>query len=237
MSSYLFLDETGDHGLAHVDANFPLFLLCGCLLSEKSLADLEGKLNAIKMKYWQTKAVILHSREIRKCEGPFQILFDLSIKQAFYTDINEAIRSTDFTVIAAAINKEEHIKRYGRLAHDPYDVSLSFIMERLVFCLDEQNATHSSSLIFEKRGYKEDAQLTAHFNSIRDTGTHYITAERMQQRVTGCHRQERKCNRSPVYRSLRLSAGTQSCPQRRTFKSGRDRLVQDLSKGRKILRS
>ncbi len=186
MPFYLFLDETGDHGLAHVDSNFPLFLLCGCLFSEAALADLRKNLDAIKLKYWNTTDVILHSRDIRKCEGPFRIFFDLSVKETFYADLDVAMKNADFTVIAAAIDKEQHIKRYGRLAHDPYDVSLSFIMERLIFCLDERGDIADTKLIFEKRGYKEDAQLTSHFNAIRDTGTHYVSAERMQNRISGC---------------------------------------------------
>ncbi len=186
MSSYLFLDETGDHGLKHLDPNFPIFLLCGCLFTEKALVAHQQDLDAIKMKYWKTTSVILHSRDIRKCEGPFQIFFDLSLKQSFYADLDQAMERAEFTVIAAAINKEEHIKKYGRLAHDPYDVSLSFIMERLVYCLDDQGASSDAKLIFEKRGYKEDMQLIAHFNSIRDVGTHFVSAERIQQRIIGC---------------------------------------------------
>lgn len=186
MPSYLFLDETGDHGLKFLDPNFPIFLLCGCLFTEQALAAYQEELDAIKMKYWKTKSVILHSRDIRKCEGPFQIFFDLSLKQSFYADLDAAMVRADFTVIAAAINKEEHIKKYGRLAHDPYDVSLSFIMERLVYCLDEPGVSGDAKLVFEKRGHKEDMQLIAHFNSIRDAGTHFVKAERMQQRITGC---------------------------------------------------
>lgn len=182
----MFLDETGDHGLARVDPNFPLFLLCGCLFSDEALLAFEQGVAALKRKYWNTTDVILHSREIRKCEGPFQILFDLAVKERFYNDLNALIAGADFTVVAAAIEKEQHIKRYGKLAHDPYDVSLSFIMERLVFCMDDRFPSASVQLMFEKRGYKEDAQITAHFNTIRDRGTYFVNAARMQARITGC---------------------------------------------------
>ena len=37
MKYHLFLDETGDHGLTHIDKNFPVFLLCGCLFSDQEL--------------------------------------------------------------------------------------------------------------------------------------------------------------------------------------------------------
>tara|TARA_Y100000310_G_scaffold254740_1_gene261906 strand:+ start:1457 stop:2182 length:726 start_codon:yes stop_codon:yes gene_type:complete len=183
----MFLDESGDHGLSHIDPNFPLFLLCGCLFSDDALVAFEEKMNALKRKYWNTTDVILYSREIRKCEGPFQILFDLLLKEQFYNDLNVLIADADFTVIAAAIDKEKHIKRYGKLAHDPYDVSLSFMMERFVFCLDEIDNASSAQLIFEKRGYKEDTQITSHFNAIRDAGTYFVDGERMRSRVTGCH--------------------------------------------------
>ena len=33
----LFLDESGDHGLANIDTNFPVFVLCGILISEVKL--------------------------------------------------------------------------------------------------------------------------------------------------------------------------------------------------------
>lgn len=80
MKYYFFLDETGDHGLTYIDKNFPIFLLCGCLFREDALRQTEDSLNDFKLKYFKTTKVIIHSREIRKCEGAFQILFDLSLK-------------------------------------------------------------------------------------------------------------------------------------------------------------
>ncbi|MBL6995875.1 DUF3800 domain-containing protein [Desulfobacula sp.] len=54
---YFFLDETGDHGLAYVDPNFPLFLLCGCLFSENELSKAKGLINGFKRKYFRTEEV------------------------------------------------------------------------------------------------------------------------------------------------------------------------------------
>ena len=80
--------------------------------------------------------MILHSRDIRKCNGPFQILFDLEVKKNFYSDLNTTIYKTPFIIISAAIKKEDYLKRYGVTAHNPYQVTLSYILERLVFCVD-----------------------------------------------------------------------------------------------------
>lgn len=182
----LFLDETGDHGLNNIDPNFPLFLLCGCLFEEADLDEFQKRMNAIKTKYWGTEDVIFHSRDIRKCEGPFTNLFDLTIKESFFNELNEVMDSSKFIIITAAINKEEHLKKYAGQAQDPYDVSLSFIMERLVYYTDDFQAPPIAHLVFEKRGKKEDSGLLAHFNSIRDKGTFYVNADRMKKRISGC---------------------------------------------------
>ena len=99
MNYYYFLDETGDHGLSFVDENFPIFLLCGCLIGEDDLKELEEKINGFKQKYFKTKQVVLHSRDIRKCNGAFQILFDLDLKAEFYKDLNKILNSTKYIVI------------------------------------------------------------------------------------------------------------------------------------------
>src|SRR3990167_5916028 len=136
MKYYFFLDETGDHGLTYIDKNFPLFVLCGCLFSEDSLKNLESHVNALKVKYFKTTEVILHSRDIRKCEGTFQVLFDLRLKEEFYKDLNKILGNANYAVIGSGINKEEHNKKYGTQAYDPYSLSLSFVIERMIFCLD-----------------------------------------------------------------------------------------------------
>lgn len=174
MKYYFFLDETGDHGLSYVDKNFPVFLLCGCLFREDRLGEMEDRVNAFKQKYFKTESVILHSREIRKCEGAFQILFNIDLKAAFYEDLNRILREGEYTIIGAAVNKEEHIKRYGKGARDPYAISLSFIMERLVFCLQKTDRGAILEVLVEERGKKEDRMLQAHFNSIMDRGTYYV---------------------------------------------------------------
>lgn len=185
MKYYFFLDESGDHGLSYVDKNFPLFLLCGCLMREDNLKDIEDKVNTFKRKYFKTEKVILHSRKIRKCENAFQILFDLDLKADFYKDLNMIIKEGEFVIIGAAVDKEEHIKRYGKGARDPYSLSLSFIMERLIFCLDRMDRNSTVEILVEERGRKEDNMLQSHFNSIMDRGTYYVSSDRFARKTRG----------------------------------------------------
>lgn len=185
MRYLLFLDETGDHGLSHIDNNFPLFLLCGCLIREDKLSEIESSINEFKIKYFDTTDVILHSREIRRHEGSFQILFDLDLKGIFYADWNEIASSAIFTIIGSGVDKIKHIKKYGRSAINPYALSLSFIMERLIFCLDSIDKEAKVNIKVEKRGNREDDLLLAHYNSIYDQGTYYVSKQRLQKAIIG----------------------------------------------------
>lgn len=183
MRYYFFLDETGDHGLSYVDKNFPLFLLCGCLFRADELDNVKAKIDNFKWKYFKTTEVILHSREIRKCEGSFQILFDLSLKAEFYKDLNKILEGAVYKIIAAGIDKEEYIKKYGKGAKDPYNLSLSFLIERLIFCLNSLDKEGVVEIKAEPRGKKEDQMLLSHFNSILDLGTFYISSSRLKEKI------------------------------------------------------
>ncbi len=177
------MDETGDHGLSFIDENFPIFLLCGCLISAEAIAKLNEELDDLKVDFFGSTEVILHSRDIRKCEGAFQRLFDLELKARFYKELNTLISKADFNIIGGAVNKTEHIKRYGKGAADPYALSFSFILERMVYCLDNRDRKSVVDIHVEKRGKKEDRLLIGHFNSTVDGGTYYVSSERLKHRI------------------------------------------------------
>jgi hypothetical protein len=178
---HLFLDECGDHGLGKIDSAFPVFVLCGVIMSDPSYEKVNAEMATLKRKFWGDRKAILHSRDIRKCEKEFQILFDQDVKKEFYATINQLVTSSDYAIIASAINKEKHIKQYGKLASDVYEIALSFVIERSVFYLDDQPGSEKSLRItIERRGRKEDARLHEHFQRLCSRGTGYVTPERIR---------------------------------------------------------
>ena len=181
MNYYLFIDESGDHGLSNIDCSFPVFVLCGVLMSETEYALINESFDEIKTTFWNNKRVIFHSRDIRKCDKEFKVLLDLQIKQKFYSLLDEAISKSPYTVIASIIDKEGYIKKYGKLKNDVYEIALSFIVERAIFYFNSLH-TKIGTLFFiiEERGKKEDIQLKKHFESIRNKGTYYLTPERLK---------------------------------------------------------
>ena len=180
---HFFMDETGDHGLSFVDESFPIFLLAGCLFESDEYEKITKEVNAFKQDFFNTTEVILHSRDIRKCDGALKILFDLELKKKFYERLNAIISSANFTTIAVAIDKKKHVEKYGKLANNPYTICLSYILERLIFCTDQNSNTSTVSITIEKRGKKEDKQLLAHYNSVIDRGTYHVNADRFKQRI------------------------------------------------------
>lgn len=179
---FLFIDESGDHGLVTLDPSFPVFLLCGMLTSEENYTTIRNQINSLKHEFWGKKEVILHSRDIRKCEKEFQILFNLDIKSKFYERINTIIEETKYRILASAINKSKYIKTYGKLSNDVYELALSFIIERAIFSLDEvKGVTKQLEIIIEKRGKKEDKKLEEHFQRLKARGTGFVCAERLDE--------------------------------------------------------
>jgi len=185
MNHFLFLDETGDHGLSFVDKNFPLFLLCGCLIEKKCLHEIERRVDNFKQKYFGTTQVILHSRDIRRCEGAFAVLFDLQLKQKFYEELNVILGQSGYCLLGSAVRKDKYIKKYGKGAKNPYALSLSFIIERLIFYLDSLSEKTDVRVLAEQRGSKEDQMLLSYFNSIMDRGTYYLKPDRLRQKIVG----------------------------------------------------
>lgn len=180
MKYFLFIDESGDHGLTTVNPDFPVFLLCGVFISEDNYSNLKSTFNIIKKGLWGNKDVLFHSRDIRKCEKEFALLFDMDKKRWFYDNLNAAMNDCDYTLVASAIQKENYISQFGRLSNDVYELALSFIIERAVFLLDDMKDDNKElQIIIEKRGKKEDKQLDEHFQRLLSRGTGYVSALRL----------------------------------------------------------
>lgn len=169
--------------------------MCGVLIEKDEYDNVNDKINKIKNTFWKTNNVILHSRDIRKCEKEFQILFDLSVKKNFYDQINQVVSDSDYTIIAAAIRKDEYIKKYGKQSDNVYGIALSFIIERTVYCLDKVDDKEICvHLVIEKRGAKEDQELRNHFQVVKSNGTYYVDADRINNYGFGFYFRNKAAN-------------------------------------------
>lgn len=177
----LFLDESGDHGLKTIDPNFPVFVLTGLLFSEQSYQNVCAQVDALKRKFFNSTGVVLHRRDMRKYERGFEILFDDDVKRRFYTALNAILQAADYTIVASVINKQKHIEQYGKLADDPYEIALTFVLERTLFEADDKLNVEGVHVTIEGRGKKEDRRLASRYNELLYRGTGQVDSQRLRQ--------------------------------------------------------
>ena len=136
---YLYIDECGDQNLAAFNPKFPVFTLCGIALDRTQLTALECRMNAVKERFWGTRDVLFHSYEMRSHVGPFKNFCDEQVLLEFYRDIDAILTATDaFVIVSCTILKEPFIRQFGCLG-DVYAQSLSVLLERSIFYVDDRS--------------------------------------------------------------------------------------------------
>ena len=181
---YLYIDECGDHTLATYDRNFPIFTLCGILVPVKKVNAFKKAIDELKIEFWNTTNVILHSRDIRKCEKEFEILFDVDVKKRFYKRVNEVLSIQGiYVIVCCSVQKEQCIEKHGMDA-DIYGTALKYVIQRSIFCVDDISSEGGIiDVIVERRGKREDTALLNYYNKLRFSGMHYISPERLAEHM------------------------------------------------------
>ncbi len=180
----LYIDECGDHNLSTYDRQFPIFTLCGILVPMNSVNAFQKAIDELKREFWNTTDVILHSRDIRKCEKCFKLLFDNDVKQRFYERVNEVLTKQGvYVIVCCAVLKERCIAKHGVTA-DIYGTALKYVIQRSIFCVDDANKDGGTiDIIVERRGKRENKALLNYYNRLRFTGMHYVSHERLAEHM------------------------------------------------------
>lgn len=180
----LFIDECGDPNLEKFDKTFPVFTLCGVLVSDKKLAWLEKEIIDLKQDLWGKKDIIFHSREIRNCSKNFVNLLDQETKMLFYNRINEILGVQDvYVIVCCCILKEPFIERFNT-GEDVYGLSLKYLIERAIFHIDDcTNGNARLRIVVERRNPNQNQTLLKYYNGLRVVGTKWITSERLVNRI------------------------------------------------------
>lgn len=162
-SGYLvFVDESGDHGLETIDAQYPVFVLAFCVISQLDYSRvLLPAVTEFKCGHFGHDQVILHERDIRKDLGDFAVLRDKVRKQAFLDELTAIIDIVPMTIIACAIRKDRLVDRYA-YPNNPYELALGLGLERVARWL-EKRSQKTTTVIVECRGRREDDELELEF--------------------------------------------------------------------------
>lgn len=166
-----------------IDKSYPMFVLAGCIFDLDDYSkNVEPKIDELKRTYFSRTDIILRSYDIRKQKKDFAKLVDKKLRDNFYADLNECIRSINFTIIAAAINKLSLIDQYTTPSN-PYNLCLWFILERAVMFLGRG----SEQMLFraESRETHNDKQLAETYERFREKGSGgYIDSVEVKRKFT-----------------------------------------------------
>lgn len=180
----LFIDECGEPNLEKIDKTFPIFTLCGILISSDKLKVLEADINDIKNELWGTEDIIFHSRDIRNHSKDFVNLMSEEIKKKFFERLNEVMGREDlYVIVCCCILKEPFVERFNT-GEDVYGLSLKYLIERAIFHIDDNTEGNAKlSIIVECRNPNQNKALLKYYNGLRVTGTKWITADRLTDRI------------------------------------------------------
>lgn len=165
----VYVDESGDHGMANLDPNYPVFVLAFCVFhkghyTRKVVADIED----LKFQYFGHDLIVLHENEILKGKGEFKRFNNLNLRNQFMTDLTNVIDGSKFILISCVIDKTQLKARHANPAN-PYHIALGFCLETLFEFLGEKNQQHlTTHVVVERRGKKEDDELELEFRRMCD---------------------------------------------------------------------
>lgn len=189
----LFLDESGDHSLTKIDPQYPIFVLAGCVF-EMSYYEkvVESEVSKFKKELFGNDKIILHTEDITHNRNGFERIVEPVFRKTFYEKANTLLDKLNYKILACAIKKDEHFKKYGLAAIDPYMLSLDCIVERFVFELEEINK--EGLIIAEARNSILDNGLELAFLNLKVQGTSYVSASKVKKAIAQLSIKDKKEN-------------------------------------------
>lgn len=181
----LFIDETGDHSLSKIDDSYPIFVLSGVIVDQAHHdGELADRLNAFKMKHFETTDIVLHSKEMTHPQSAksqiYMKFMDADFRRKFYKDFEHLLGRLDVSLVACVIMKNKHFTKYGLEAKDPYLLSFDNLVNRLVFDL---NGDQKGNIVAESRNSVLDNQLEIAYLTARVEGTNKVQAAEIKLKL------------------------------------------------------
>ncbi|GAC1611158.1 MAG: DUF3800 domain-containing protein [Aquirhabdus sp.] len=169
-SNYVvYVDESGDHGMQMLDANYPVFVLAFCIFHKRYYCEkVVPALEKFKFNHFGHDLIVLHEHEIRKEKGAFNFFQSRQHQQAFLNELTEIIETSNFILVSCVIDKAA-LKEKGGVMANPYHLALGFCLETLYEFLQEKNQDGAMThVLVECRGKKEDNELELEFRRMCD---------------------------------------------------------------------
>jgi Protein of unknown function (DUF3800) len=165
----VYVDESGDHSLASIDKDYPVFVLALCIFHKRHYAEkIIPAVEKLKFNYFGHDSVVLHENEIRKQKGDFAFLSHRQTRDEFMERLSSIMDASNFILIACVVDKAR-VSKSGNADSNPYHIALGICLEALRGFLAEKGQDQvKTHVLVECRGKKEDAELELEFRRICD---------------------------------------------------------------------
>ncbi len=178
----VFVDESGDPGLRTVNTEYPVFAVGAVICLEREYATrIDRQVKQFKHSVLGSPDVRLDSRDIAKQQGPFRDLIARDRRRAFSQQLTELLASLPLTLVSACLNKEMHMREYGRFRRSAYSFTLPFVMERLVYLLTDRH--DGAAVIVQTHGKREDRIFAQVWEEQLEGGSYYHAASEFRSRL------------------------------------------------------
>lgn len=182
MEDYLvYLDETGDHNLQHIDRQYPIFALGAMICTKQDyITKINPSFDGLKYEFFGKRHIALHSTCIRNSRNEFSILRNPQIRTAFFEQLNKRMIQAPYQLVISAVNKYDHNLTYSD-PKNPYSLTLGFILERLFFLIGRPNGGRKGcQLIAESRDDADNIRLERVFDHYLRNGTGFVSSTELQ---------------------------------------------------------
>ena len=134
----VYVDESGDHSLASIDAGYPVFVLALCIFHKRHYSEkIIPAVEKFKFNYFGHDSVVLHENEIRKQKGPFAFLSQRAVRADFMAQLSSIMEASNFILIACVVDKGRLSRGEGS-GSNPYHIALGICLEALRTFLGEK---------------------------------------------------------------------------------------------------
>lgn len=165
----VYVDESGDHSLASIDKDYPVFVLALCIFHKRHYAEkIIPAVEKLKFNYFGHDSVVLHEHEIRKQKGDFAFLSHKPTREEFMAQLSSIMDASNFVLVTCVVDKAR-LNRSEGANSNPYHIALAICLETLrEFLAEKAQDALKTHVVVECRGKKEDAELELEFRRICD---------------------------------------------------------------------
>lgn len=165
----VYVDESGDHSLASIDKDYPVFVLALCIFHKRHYAEkIIPAVEKLKFNYFGHDSVVLHEHEIRKQKGDFAFLSHRPTRDEFIAKLSSIMGASNFILVSCVVDKTRLTRSEGA-SSNPYHIALGICLETLrEFLTEKGQDALKTHVVVECRGKKEDSELELEFRRICD---------------------------------------------------------------------